>query len=1315
MRDDPAETDGTRDPIGLLCRNGNWPKKAVVTPRYQQLQKMYTFDDYSYKRAAIIAVKKIHRSLQFEERNEDDDRNEDFASRNNEFGDYNQQIDLEFFNTSTFYQILLKQSLAVSVRLSQHKKEVKTLYQKITKVTESLRELWMERMNFAGSCIVNRTDVEMYEKMCSKVRLEIQRRKDIGQELERILKKQQQLLQADWNSREEHHITFNVALREVVRLLEEHVENRTVLNNPIDQRVYEQVEALLLQMADAITNECQRLSVWSVLGEGTGAQLVKKETLNVLSKEELIGADGAIIDRSLLQVDQLTGLLTPSADAIMILANEHTRPVPGSFFLHPHTGRVLPMNGNICYDSAQSCLLPVTDSGPGAVWESEEHLIPYVPHLLCPETNIPLKLQLANLPCQHDVKLRGPIPDAETGIKVPTLAMTIHLQTGLIHLLGGTCISPVTKMLAPIEIGAPMVCEKTGRIVPIIGVGLNAKTGAVIPLGGVLNSSNNPMILGDSFTEPLSGRSARISGACLHETQLVPHAGGYQALLDGAMLASEVQVLEALKNYKDTLLAQGSEASLLHQKSRATVEDARDGLVRARSRSWGHIIHTMHSLERQRKEAADLADAGGNVGMISFADTGLQIPAVVGMHIPDPGGSDLEVPILGVDYDRSTGRLVPLAGTMEDPDGKGLIPITLGARSIDSITGEIGPVVGARIDPRTRIVVPILQSSGDPMRQNLNGEMLKALEEELHCRREHWRHQRQKENGLFTALKNFLQEVSYCKFTKVEEKVRALGEILGLLQDCAQSEAQRRHVQESNFSSLMPTDVIVLVSQVDKEEVEQQMLLLAAAQTMLEKMKQFTAKMSQDESQLRGQLQKVQEDFYQHSKEASPLGYPQLKSLLTQEFQQNIINQWTCLDMMYIRLEHLRDLAELCGLEAKCVLSGHVYHFGDYQLTRGKNADLFHGSPDVSNWKMIPLIKQLINLLETDRNIILSPGTLNLVSNKEKNWSKMLLKSPLFKLLAEISEHLKAGPEEREVLQIKEDQQWTIQSKVKYQETGKPYMDIMDATCTCEGKLVPLTPEKISVMELAVYRFGNFIAKLVQRVINVPEINLLLASSLPTNNYTHNAFRNSFFYQHSCKTLFIRRQRLASVGDFSLVLVHCLAHLAAGELHDDSNALFLEHFHQALKGIFEGIFFTRFYASPTLRGHEPRDNLFQKDSPEIDMDTISDLLNIRLNDSETTTVFREDGETRKVNGMSTQSKDQQDVKMNECQGEMEKNNGLCLELRSKLDDQEVEEKIGDLSMDLEQKEQDRAMSHPKTRALLREIEELEAELDRREK
>ncbi|XP_043532347.1 uncharacterized protein LOC122540546 [Chiloscyllium plagiosum] len=59
----------------LLFRKCKWPEKATVEPTYRKLHKVYNFDDYSSKGAAVTTIKKFHRSLHFKEQiegNEDD-------------------------------------------------------------------------------------------------------------------------------------------------------------------------------------------------------------------------------------------------------------------------------------------------------------------------------------------------------------------------------------------------------------------------------------------------------------------------------------------------------------------------------------------------------------------------------------------------------------------------------------------------------------------------------------------------------------------------------------------------------------------------------------------------------------------------------------------------------------------------------------------------------------------------------------------------------------------------------------------------------------------------------------------------------------------------------------------------------------------------------------------------------------------------------------------------------------------------------------------------------------------------------------------
>ena len=59
-------------------------------------------------------------------------------------------------------------------------------------------------------------------------------------------------------------------------------------------------------------------------------------------------------------------------------------------------------------------------------------------------------------------------------------------------------------------------------------------------------------------------------------------------------------------------------------------------------------------------------------GMYEFEKTGQVLPILVGTLMADRGGSGQEVPILGAARHQATGKVIPLAGTMEDPEGAGL-------------------------------------------------------------------------------------------------------------------------------------------------------------------------------------------------------------------------------------------------------------------------------------------------------------------------------------------------------------------------------------------------------------------------------------------------------------------------------------------------------------------------------------------------------------------------------------------------------------------------------------------------------------------
>ena len=86
-------------------------------------------------------------------------------------------------------------------------------------------------------------------------------------------------------------------MREAVRLLEEHVVKLQrgqctkdgVFDESLHQSVTARVGVLLQRMSTELTQECERLGAWGVLGQGTGGVLVRASTGEPVEKSDLIG------------------------------------------------------------------------------------------------------------------------------------------------------------------------------------------------------------------------------------------------------------------------------------------------------------------------------------------------------------------------------------------------------------------------------------------------------------------------------------------------------------------------------------------------------------------------------------------------------------------------------------------------------------------------------------------------------------------------------------------------------------------------------------------------------------------------------------------------------------------------------------------------------------------------------------------------------------------------------------------------------------------------------------------------------------------
>ena len=159
-----------------------------------------------------------------------------------------------------------------------------------------------------------------------------------------------------------------------------------------------------------------------------------------------------------------------------------------------------------------------------------------------------------------------------------------------------------------------------------------------------------------------------------------------------------------------------------------------------------------------------------------------------------------------------------------------------------------------------------------------------------------------------------------------------------------------------------------------------------------------------------------------------------------------------------------------------------------------------------------------------------------------------------------------------------------LKGAAAHKDTGKsksrPYLDLRDAQWKNAGTLQPADVSKLSPCSFVTYRFGLFLTRLLKDRCGFPKITVLLADSLPQNNYQQNAYRHSYYFDPEKMLLFIRKERTESVGEFMIVIVHALAHVHIKDMREDTNPFFLRHFYRGLRVICTDMFFGRASQSP---------------------------------------------------------------------------------------------------------------------------------------
>ncbi|XP_030237257.1 uncharacterized protein LOC115561364 isoform X2 [Gadus morhua] len=1215
----------------VLFREYGWPEKKPINAMYRVTSLAYCMADYSSKGSRLTSFKRTHRNQQARE-TQDPIGSVGCAEPTDEFWDYEKQVDLEAFSTNTFYNLLLKQSLSVTSRLGQLTTEVKELYQGVLEKLSSLRP----------HLPVEERGAEGYDRLRREVEREAGRRQSKATQLRVLLDFQLQVLQQEGQIQKRVHNVFTARLKECTRLLARTCNPPQLLGEEALPSVVQRVLSLVEEMEELLSAESKRLGAWGMLGDGTGARLLCPDTGTVLTKEHIIetggqhkmaakqnstlannqetlycssaGRAGESLREGAVHTDAVTGLMRPAPNCHMLLGGGHIMPVPPDYFLHPHTGRVMPIHGNVAYDPACSALVCTTDLcrvKPDDNRKCEVPLLPFVPYPTLRHSNQPMPCsKLRGLRPGQRLQLGSPMADPVTGVPVPILGVTIHPQSGLVYPLGGLYACPLTGLRQHIQMGSPFLDPRTGSMMLTTGVSLDPMTGIVVPVGGV--------VLADSFMEPMSGRLARVGGASLRAGQMVPHAGGFQAFLDSKVLSSRATVLNLLKGLTEGWTS-GSERG--HAGSHV---DHVKAAARDLEMAWGRSLHCLLQLQTRLQILIDwsagLQRDGGTLGLMQLPGCDMCVTALLGLEYPDPMGSGLSVPVLGSQVDPLTGSTVPLAGTMEDPNGKGLVPIRIGALTVDPVTGVLAPVVGARLDMSRKNIVPVTVSNWTAAYDHTDTVQMEALQKEVFLRSQYWQQQGQREEKILSdldmALLHFLGEAMQAGSAQTNwtESGRCLREVGVELQDDAQCEAQRRVVQVAFLSLLLPTPVLHILTQGDEEEWELQCVWHSQLMSCLDSI-EVTMEQLHCGQEKHFPKQDVDWDLRQ------------------KELSQQFCSRQAEVETVLSSLQSTRHLSLLRSDTAQAVL-GRKFWYKHYGLPHHDRLRSDVRVVGLAQQKALPILERLRQLLEDKQPMSLSPSTywqhIGGLSTKqayglemsrawtasvpvvkgissqslreqiksqsqdsalpaspqtnphtassgnpcqenqpmkacgppthvcvptiaEEEWDKLLQRSPLFQLLRKVELGLKEQALDAGFL------------KGELRNESSRFVDVLDAQWACEGELIPLDVQTLNPREFLAYQHGLFLLKLLHTLKLGPGISLQVAASLPHNNYADNAFRNSFFYQDAEDRLFVRRQRLQCVGGFSLLLLHCLSHISVGDMSSDSSPAFQRLFFKSLQ------------------------------------------------------------------------------------------------------------------------------------------------------
>jgi len=436
-----------------------------------------------------------------------------------------------------------------------------------------------------------------------------------------------------------------------------------------------------------------------------------------LTKDKLVDDNGKLlstVDATIATQDQVTGLITAGIGTRMKLHDDALYVItPNMYCINPYTGKLVPIQGNVMFNPVLDELVYTIDNltSSNVLLNS---LIPYIPYPTNPNTGQPVDTGLKMFKQLSELRLGATMADPVTGINVPVCAVTIHPQSRARLPVGGTYTDPFTGIVQPIEIGAVMLNKAQNKPAMITGIRIDHLSGKVLPVGGeiIISGDLKPLLLHDEFMEPLSSCKVFCTSASISSdaSTVVQNYGGTQCLLDTNELLSMQELTAATQKLKEVATSHSVREEFIFQHASSSLSQVLRDVGRNINKNQAQQVQELHRLNLLTKEARFLANTGGSPGFMEYPPTGQLLPLLIGTEIVDPAGTEIQVPILSWEQSMQyTGVLIPMAGTMECPYGRGTIPIRIGQKALNDVSNELMPIYGVHRNPDTGVVVPSTQ------------------------------------------------------------------------------------------------------------------------------------------------------------------------------------------------------------------------------------------------------------------------------------------------------------------------------------------------------------------------------------------------------------------------------------------------------------------------------------------------------------------------------------------------------------------------------------------------------------------------------